>query len=114
MLRPSRPMMRPFVSSLGSVTTETVVSAVWSTAHFWIARVITLRALLGLFNRLGLNRFHEAGRVELALLFHAAKDDLTGFLGRKLSHALQLLALSLYQGLHPRAGGLLLALSVGV
>ena len=27
MLRPSRPMMRPFISSLGSATTETVVSA---------------------------------------------------------------------------------------
>ncbi len=26
MLRPSRPMMRPFISSLGSITTDTVVS----------------------------------------------------------------------------------------
>ena len=36
-LRPSRPMMRPFISSLGSCTTETVVSATWSAAHLWIA-----------------------------------------------------------------------------
>ena len=34
MLRPSRPMMRPFMSSLGSATTDTVVSATWSAAHF--------------------------------------------------------------------------------
>jgi hypothetical protein len=32
MLRPSRPMMRPFISSEGRLTTETVVSAVWSAA----------------------------------------------------------------------------------
>ena len=29
MLRPSRPMMRPFISSEGRCTTETVVSAAW-------------------------------------------------------------------------------------
>ena len=33
MLRPSRPMMRPFMSSFGSDTTETVVSATWSLAQ---------------------------------------------------------------------------------
>ena len=33
MLRPSRPMMRPFMSSLGSCTTETVVSAAWLAAR---------------------------------------------------------------------------------
>ena len=33
MLRPSRPMMRPFMSSLGSWTTETVVSAAWLAAR---------------------------------------------------------------------------------
>ena len=37
MLRPSRPMMRPFISSFGSCTTDTVVSATWSAAHLWIA-----------------------------------------------------------------------------
>ena len=31
--RPSRPMMRPFISSLGRGTTETVVSAAWSAAQ---------------------------------------------------------------------------------
>ena len=37
MLRPSRPMMRPFMSSLGSCTTETVVSAAWLAARRCIA-----------------------------------------------------------------------------
>ena len=32
MLRPSRPMMRPFMSSAGSWTTDTVVSAAWPAA----------------------------------------------------------------------------------
>ena len=44
MLRPSRPMMRPFISSLGRPTTETVVSATWSAAQRWIAREIISRA----------------------------------------------------------------------
>ena len=34
---PSRPIILPFISSLGSCTTDTVVSATWSTAHFCIA-----------------------------------------------------------------------------
>ena len=36
-LRPSRPIIRPFISSFGNGTTEIVVSATWSAAHFWIA-----------------------------------------------------------------------------
>ena len=32
-LRPSLPMMRPFISSLGKDTTDTVVSATWSAAQ---------------------------------------------------------------------------------
>ena len=34
---PSLPMILPFISSFGKVTVDTVVSAVWSAAHFWIA-----------------------------------------------------------------------------
>ena len=44
MLRPSRPMMRPFMSSLGRANTETVDSAVCSDATRWIAIVTILRA----------------------------------------------------------------------
>ena len=42
-LRPSRPMMRPFISSFGSCTTDTVVSATWSAAHRWMA--VTTKSL---------------------------------------------------------------------
>ena len=40
MLRPSRPMMRPFRSSLGRSTTETVVSIACSAAQRWMASVM--------------------------------------------------------------------------
>ncbi len=45
MLRPSRPMMRPFISSDGRSTTETVLSTTCSEAMRWIAIEITRRAL---------------------------------------------------------------------
>ena len=39
MLRPSRPMIRPFISSPGRCSTETTDSLVCSVATRWIARV---------------------------------------------------------------------------
>ena len=44
MLRPSRPMIRPFISSDGRWITETVCSAVWSAAIRCMAVTITSRA----------------------------------------------------------------------
>ncbi len=44
MFRPSRPMIRPFMSSLGKVKTLTVDSAVCSDATRWIAIVRIFRA----------------------------------------------------------------------
>ena len=44
MFRPSRPMMRPFMSSLASSTTVTVVSAVWLAATRWSASATSARA----------------------------------------------------------------------
>ena len=44
MLRPSRPMIRPFISSLGRWTTVTACSAVWSAATRCIAVTMTSRA----------------------------------------------------------------------
>ena len=44
MFRPSRPMIRPFMSSLGSVNTLTLDSAVCSEATRWIAIVTIFRA----------------------------------------------------------------------
>jgi len=46
MFRPSRPMMRPFISSLGRSTTDTVVSMVCSTAQRWMDVDRILRARL--------------------------------------------------------------------
>ena len=46
MLRPSRPMMRPFISSLGRGTTETVASATWSAAQRWMAPEMSSRAMV--------------------------------------------------------------------
>ena len=37
MFRPSRPMIRPFISSVGMSTVLTVVSAVCSAAYRWMA-----------------------------------------------------------------------------
>ena len=44
MLRPSRPMMRPFISSFGSGTTDTVTSLAWSAAQRWMAVAMISRA----------------------------------------------------------------------
>src|SRR6478735_1104554 len=51
MLRPSRPMIRPFRSSEASWTTETVVSAVWPDAVRWMATDRMFRARLSASSR---------------------------------------------------------------
>ena len=43
---PSLPIILPFISSLGRATTDTVVSDVWSAAHFCIANPIISLAFL--------------------------------------------------------------------
>ena len=69
MLRPSRPMMRPFISSEGMGTTRPVISAVWSTITRWMAVTTTSRALLlGVLARRALDGAREADRVVLGLL----------------------------------------------
>ena len=50
MFRPSRPIIRPFISSLGRLTTETVVSATWSAATFWIAKETMFFAFFSAFS----------------------------------------------------------------
>src|SRR3954454_14947889 len=47
MLRPSRPMMRPFMSSAGSWTTDTVVSAAWPAASRCMTTARVLRTRWG-------------------------------------------------------------------
>ena len=73
MLRPSRPMMRPFMSSDGSSTSETVVSAAWLAATRWSASATRLRA----------RRFASALRLLLHLADAARElvaDELLGAL----------------------------------
>jgi hypothetical protein len=63
MFRPSRPMMRPFISSLGRGTTETVASATWSAAQRWMAREIYSGLLIRFFLIPRLNLLDLHGRL---------------------------------------------------
>ena len=76
MLRPSRPMIRPFMSSEGSSTMETVVSAAWLAATRWSASATRLRA----FRRLA-----SVGRL-LVELAHAACELVPDELLRAFEH----------------------------
>ena len=62
MLRPSRPMMRPFISSLGRGTTLTVISATWSAAQRWMAVATISRARLSA---------SSLARASISLIFRA-------------------------------------------
>ncbi len=56
MFRPSRPMIRPFMSSLGRSTTDTVVSMACSAALRWMASVMICRALAAACSRASASR----------------------------------------------------------
>ena len=90
MLRPSRPMIRPFISSDGRWTTETVCSAVWSAATRWIAVTTMSRALSWASSRaLPLDRAGELDGVVLGLLADGLEEDALGVLGRHAGDALE-------------------------
>ena len=74
MLRPSRPMIRPFMSSDGSSTTVTVVSAVWRRRDA-LQRVgdEVPRAALRLGSRLVLEHPHPPGELVAGLLLRLAR-----------------------------------------
>src|SRR5215218_2895366 len=74
MFRPSRPMIRPFMSSDGSSTSETVVSAAWLAATRWSASPTRARArrlvtdeLLGALEELALRVGRREARDPLEL-----------------------------------------------
>ena len=70
-LSPSRPMIRPFISSFGSCTTETVVSATWSAAQRWMAvTTLILGLLIGFLLGWHLHLLNEFGRVVFYILLH--------------------------------------------
>ena len=71
MLRPSRPMMRPFRSSLGRSTTETVVSIACSAPQRWMASVMYCLARSTAVSRASassrFSRFAESCRASLSI-----------------------------------------------
>ena len=94
MLRPSRPMMRPFRSSLGRSTTETVVSIACSGALRWMASVtICLARGRGRLARLGLEPLDEVGGVAPGVRLDLPEQQLLRLVAGEAGHALQLLLL---------------------
>ena len=90
MLRPSRPMMRPFISSDGRWTTETVCSAVWSAATRWMAVTTMSRALSWASSRaLPLDGPGDLDGVVLGLLADGLDEDALGVLGGHVGDALE-------------------------
>ena len=90
MLRPSRPMMRPFMSSAGSWTTDTVVSAAWPAAR----RCMTTERMLR--TRRSASRLvsssicaQEPGRVVADLVLELLEQELLGLRRRQARDALE-------------------------
>src|ERR1700750_2082422 len=84
MLRPSRPMMRPFMSSDGSWTTETVVSAAWLGGRRCIAT-----AALGVALGLLLDLADYPRRVVPGLVLDVLEQRLLGLAGAQPRDALE-------------------------
>src|SRR4030095_13675323 len=88
MFRPSRPMMRPFRSSLGRSTTETVVSIACSAA---------LRCMASVMYWFGLEPLEEIRRIVPGVAFDLLEEELLGFVGGQAGDTLQLVLLLRYQ-----------------
>ena len=80
---PSLPIIRPFISSFGKATTETVLSATWSAAQRWIAREIISFALFSASSRshAGISgsgkipaALHRSPRPAIILSFYNGQD----------------------------------------
>ena len=87
MLRPSRPMMRPFRSSLGRSTTETVVSIACSAAQRWIASVMFCFARPAAVSRASASsrftRLAASCRASPSICFRSSSRRLVGASGRR-------------------------------
>ena len=94
MLRPSRPMMRPFRSSLGRSTTDTVVSiGVLGGAALDGLGDVLLGAVGGRLARLGVEPLHQVGGVVPRVAFDLLEQQLLGLVGRQAGDALELVLL---------------------
>ena len=91
MLRPSRPMMRPFMSSEGRWTTDTVVSATWLAAVRWIRqREDVAGAAVGLAARLFFDLAHQLGHLVARLVLGLLEQHVLGLRGAEPGDALEL------------------------
>ena len=114
MLRPSRPMIRPFRSSLGRSTTDTVVSIACSAALRWIACVMICLALAFAPSRASASsRLTRLAASRLASVFDLPKQDIFGFVRRQAGDPLKLTLVLRDELLVPREGGRCCLLSLG-
>ena len=91
MLRPSRPMMRPFSSSDLSSTTDTVVSTAWLDATRCITAARMLRARRSASWRVSSSTWRISARALVAqLVLELAHHDLLRLSGAQAGHALEL------------------------
>ncbi len=96
MLRPSRPMIRPFISSDGRWMTVTVCSAVWSAATRWMAVTMMSRAFSSaVLAGAPLDRPGELDGVVLGLLADGVEEDRLGVLAGQAADPLERLDLLL-------------------
>ncbi len=80
MLRPSRPMILPFISSLGRLTVVTVISEATSVARRWIVVISTSRAFLSAVSLcLLLDEVDRHLRVVARLVLEALDEHLLRF-----------------------------------
>ena len=94
MLRPSRPMMRPFRSSLGRSTTDTVVSIACSAARSLDGfGDVLLGAVGGRLARFGVEPLEQVGGVVPRVAFDLLEQQLLGFFCRQPGDALELVLL---------------------
>ena len=114
MLRPSLPMIRPFISSLGMVTDDCVVSTVVSAAQRWMAWETIQRARPGgLLLGLDLDLPHPGGGLALRLRLDRGHHLRAGLVAGQAGDALELPALRLLQLLGLGAHRLQLVLLLG-
>jgi hypothetical protein len=91
MLRPSRPMMRPFMSSLGRSTTDTVVSMACSAALRWMASVTICRARAAACSRASASsRLTSVAASRRASDSICSEQEVARFVGGEPGDALQL------------------------
>ena len=91
MFRPSRPMIRPFRSSLGRSTTETVVSMVCSAALRWMASATICWARTAAVSRASVSsRLTRLAASRRASALELLQQQLARLLGAQPGDALQL------------------------